>query len=435
MTEAAEGLASLVGRTVDGRYHIERFVARGGFGVVFRATHRGLGRPVALKLLRVPHGLHGAAREGFLARFHDEARTLARLDHPALVRVTDSGALSLDGDTVPWMVMDWVDGQSLADDLAARRGRGGRRPDEALTLLRGAFEGVAAAHAAGIAHRDLKPSNLMVCPSPAGPVTRVLDFGIAKLMDDDERAGTGLTETRSDAPCFTPGYAAPEQISRARTGPWTDVHALALVLTEVLCDRGAYPDGDVTDVTAAVFDAQRPTPGRHGVDVGRWEPVLARALALRPADRFADAGAFLQALDAATGVAPRGARTMRVAGLAAALGLSLTAALGVWARRPSATVAVPPPTPTPIPAELVVRHPTAEDAAAPLRVDAADVDAHLPLTSALRRVRRGPAPAAAPPVTAPPAVAPPAVAPPAVAPPAVAPPVVTPAPPPRVEIE
>jgi serine/threonine protein kinase len=421
MTDAPEGLASLVSRTVDGRYRVERFVARGGFGAVFRATHLALNRPVALKVLRVPEGLQGAAREDFLARFRDEARTLAALDHPALVRVTDFGALVLEGEQVPWMAMDWVDGQSLADELAARRGRGGRSNDEALALLRGAFEGVAAAHAAGVAHRDLKPSNLMVCASPAGPGTRVLDFGIAKLMDGDARAGTGFTETRSDAPCFTPGYAAPEQISRARTGPWTDVHALALVLTEVLCDCSAYPDGDVTDAAAAAFDPQRPTPARHGVDVGAWEPLLARALSLRPADRFDDAGAFLRALDGARGVSPTPPRRARAGWIAAALGLSLAAILGVRARRSPPPASVARPMPTPIPVEPVeLRGPTVGVALAPPPVDAGAPVAQRPLAAPPRRVRRAVSPAVAP--SPPPVVAP-------------SPPVVAPSSPPRVEIE
>jgi serine/threonine protein kinase len=425
MTDASEGFASVVSRTVDGRYRVERFVARGGFGAVFRATHLALNRPVALKLLRVPEGLQGAAREDFLARFRDEARTLAALEHPALVRVTDFGALVVDGEEVPWMAMDWVDGQSLADELAARRGRGGRSNDEALALLRGAFEGVAAAHAAGVAHRDLKPSNLMVCAGATGPTTRVLDFGIAKLMDGDARAGTGFTETRSDAPCFTPGYAAPEQISRARTGPWTDVHALALVLTEVLCDRSAYPDGDVTDAAAAAFDPQRPTPARHGVDAGAWEPLIARALSLRPADRFADAGDFLRALDASRGVSPaappRPRAEWRAGWLTAALGLSLAAVLGVRARRspPSASVARPMPTPIPVePVEL--RGPTADVALAPPPVDAGAPVAQRPLAAPPRRLRRVVSPAVAP---SPPPVAAPS------------PPVVAPSSPPQVEIE
>lgn len=421
MTDASAGVASLVRRTIDGRYHIERFVARGGFGAVFRATHLALDRPVALKVLRVPEGLQGAARAGFLARFRDEARTLAALDHPALVRVTDFGALDLDGDEVPWMAMDWVDGQSLADDLAARRGRGGRSPDEALELLRGAFEGVAAAHAAGVAHRDLKPSNLMVCAASSGPRTRVLDFGIAKLMGGDDAPGTGFTETRSDAPCFTPGYAAPEQISHARTGPWTDVHALALVLTEVLCDRSAYPDGDVTDAAASAFDPRRPTPGRHGVDVGAWEPLIARALSLRPADRFADAGDFLRALDAARGASPTAPRRALAGWVAAALGLSLAAILGMRARRSPPPASVARPMPTPIPVEPVnPRGPTDDVALAPPLVDAGAPVALRPLAAPLRRVRRAVSPAVAP---SPPVVAAPS------------PPVVAPSSPPRVEIE
>ena len=397
MTEPLDGVAALVGRTVDGRYRVERFVARGGFGAVFQATHAALGRAVALKVLRVPEGLQGAARDAFLASFRDEARTLAALDHPALVRVSDFGTLVMEGDAVPWMVMDWVEGITLADDLAARRGRGGRPPQEALALLRGAFEGVAAAHAAGVAHRDLKPSNLMVCASPTGPTTRVLDFGLAKLMEDGEAAGSGLTETRRATPAFTPGYAAPEQISRARTGPWTDVHALALMLTEVICDRGAYPEGDITDTTAAAFDVQRPTPGRWGVDVGAWEPLIARALALRPSERFAHAGEFLHALERAS---PAAAPPRRRGALAvAALGLGLGVAAVLLSRGsippPPAPTPLPTPRPTPRPIDGRDAGPALSDAG-PARSDESRADVPSlsrplqPTVAPARRARRTP---------------------------------------------
>ncbi len=131
------------------------------------------------------------------------------------------------------------------------------------------------------------------------PISRVLDFGIAKIMNEgDDGPATGLTKTHSAAPAFSPRYASPEQVSGTRTGPWTDVHALGLILTEMLTDLSAYPTTDKMELHVRVMSPVRPTPAHFGVDVGPWEPVLARAMALRPSDRYANAGDLLAALEA-----------------------------------------------------------------------------------------------------------------------------------------
>jgi len=167
--------------------------------------------------------------------------------------------------------------------------------------MRPAIEGIARAHALGVVHRDLKPSNLMRVEGPIG--LRVLDFGIARQMEPGEtEAPSGETASRSMR-AFSPTYAAPEQLGGTRTGPWTDVHALALILTEVLTDRPPYDastdDENGLDLSLAVLATERPTARRRGVDVGAWEPVLARAAALRPGDRYPDARSFLEALETA----------------------------------------------------------------------------------------------------------------------------------------
>src|SRR5262249_26827389 len=99
---------------------------------------------------------------------------------------------------------------------------------------------------------------------------------------------------------YSPRYAAPEQLGRGRTGPWTDVHAMGLIITEMLIGHAAYtsPASDNTALCAEVMNSQRPTPGRFGIDVGAWELVLRKALALRSADRFTNAAEFLEVLEA-----------------------------------------------------------------------------------------------------------------------------------------
>jgi hypothetical protein len=174
------------------------------------------------------------------------------------------------------------------------------------------LEALAVAHAKGIAHRDIKPGNLMLpAPDPAlagvqggraarnaAPRMRLLDFGIAKVLDDNDGPSSGQTQTGSLMASYSPRYAAPEQSSGTRTGPWTDVHALGLIFTELLIDAPAYRTGDKMELQIQVMQAQRPTPARFGLDVGPWEAVLARALALRPSERYANAEELLAALEA-----------------------------------------------------------------------------------------------------------------------------------------
>lgn len=307
-----EDYFGLVGYQLDGKYNIEAVVARGGYGVVYRARHAVLQTPFAVKVLRVPDDAGHNARSRFLDQFVEEARIVAQLSHPAIVRVTDFGVSMMhDGSQAPWMVLEWIEGQTLAANLLARRGSGGRSPRECLTILRPVIDALAAAHEVGIAHRDIKPGNVMlpverVVSKLRGqtrtgnqtPIARVLDFGIAKIMHEgDDGPATGLTKTRSSSPAFSPRYASPEQVSGTRTGPWTDVHALALILTEMLTDLSAYPTADKMELHVRVMSPARPTPAHFGVDVGAWEAVLAKAMALRPSDRYADAGELLAALE------------------------------------------------------------------------------------------------------------------------------------------
>jgi serine/threonine-protein kinase len=286
----------LQGQTLERKYEVRAVVAQGGFGVLYRGHHRTLDQPLAIKVLKVPVDMQEPARRVYLDSFANEAKVIARLDHPAIVRVLDYGVSVMpNGIEAPWMVLQWCEGQTLAEALKARRGRGGRSPAEALGLLKPVFEALAFAHAQGVAHRDVKPANVMLL-RPSG--VKLLDFGIAKVMVEGAGAPSGDTHTAANMAMFSLPYAAPEQVGATRTGPWTDVHALGLVLTEVLTDRAPYTGADATAMLAQVLRAERPTPARFGVDVGPWEPLIARALSFQPQGRFADAGVFLAALEA-----------------------------------------------------------------------------------------------------------------------------------------
>lgn len=292
----------LVGTTLERRFAIDRVVARGGFGVVYQGRHITLKKPVAVKVLFIPTGLGPQEKQAFLLSFEQEAQTLAALEHPAIVRAYDFGIARPPGRReLPWLALEWLDGDTLATVLAARAAP--YRPAEALATLRPVMQALAFAHARGVAHRDIKPANVML-PRAAGEASaeplgaRLLDFGIAKIMRPDEAVGSGATRTMAAFSAFSTPYAAPEQKNGTRTGPWTDVHAIGLVLTEMLTGRAPYPGDDPVTVELAIVAPTRPTPARHGVDVGAWEPVLARAVALNAADRYEDLRALLAALEA-----------------------------------------------------------------------------------------------------------------------------------------
>jgi serine/threonine-protein kinase len=185
-------------------------------------------------------------------------------------------------------------------------------PAEALAILRPVFQALGFAHEQRVTHRDVKPSNIMLTPERGGARsglvhTRLLDFGIAKEMAPDETVGTGETSTHALVSAFSLPYASPEQKAGMKTGPWTDVHALGLILTEMLTGQPPYPGVDRIEIEQRVMSSTRPTPALFGVDVGPWEPVLAKAVALRSPDRFRDAGSLLAELEANLDAASRAA--------------------------------------------------------------------------------------------------------------------------------
>jgi serine/threonine protein kinase len=287
----------VVGTLLDGKYRIDRVVAEGGFGVVYAGFHIRLEVPVAVKFLKPPLD---DARGKLVASFLAEARLTAKLRHPNIAQVLDTGVLHSEefAEGIPWTTFEWLDGETLAEFLKRRRGLGGLAPTEAWKLLSPIVNAIATAHASGIVHRDLKPSNVMLVPEGGGISPRVLDFGIAKSVGDP-LAESSPDTTRSSVVAFSPAYAAPEQVARSRTGFWTDVHALGLICTEVLTGRRAYLAEHGTELLVNIVAAERPTPGRHGVDVGAWETVLARALAVEPRERYANAGELSKALEEA----------------------------------------------------------------------------------------------------------------------------------------
>src|SRR5262249_2773728 len=154
-------------------------VAEGGIGYVYVGRHLSLDIPIAVKVLKPT--TEDAVWAERMAMFVEEAKTVAKLRHPNIVQVLDAGVthLARNAVDVPWMVLEWLEGETLRDDLRKREGRG-RSPAECLALLGPVLDAIAVAHEAGIVHRDLKPTNVMLV---SGGTAKVLDFGIAKVMD------------------------------------------------------------------------------------------------------------------------------------------------------------------------------------------------------------------------------------------------------------
>jgi tetratricopeptide (TPR) repeat protein len=292
----------LCGTTIDAKYRVIDVVGEGGFGVVYRGLHEGFDSPVAIKCLKLPSHLGPAEQEALVHSLRDEGRLLRRLSQrtPGIVQAHDVGALSTRlGARVPYLVLEWLDGRTLADELR----RSGARPvAEAIRLLGPAARALAVAHQENVAHRDIKPENLFLVDVGGQATLKVLDFGIAKIFA--EAPSSAAEAMTGDGPrAFTPAYAAPEQFDKRRgaTGPWTDVYALGLVLVEVASGRRAQVGDDFASLfTASIDPVRRPTLRACGAAASdAVERVVERALAVEPTHRFADAGAFWAALEAA----------------------------------------------------------------------------------------------------------------------------------------
>jgi serine/threonine protein kinase len=295
----------LIGTIVDGRYRVEKVAGQGGFGIVYRAHHLSFESPVALKVLKVARSTEPNGRSEQLARFKREGKVLFELCslHPSIVRAFETGTIaSSDHATLPYLALEWLDGVSLDQELKYRRQRA-IAPMTLSQVIRILDEPAAAmtlAHERGVAHRDIKPSNLFVSFQAGAPIVKILDFGIAKILDTSTGTTTQFETTGAAPSSFTPMYAAPEQWLRrlGATGTWTDVHAWALVCLELLTGKPALTGEDPAQFMAAALDAEvRPTPSRLGLQVPpEVEAVFGRAVAIDPRDRFPDLGEFWAAL-------------------------------------------------------------------------------------------------------------------------------------------
>ncbi len=299
----------LVGNVIDGQFHVLEVIGEGGFSVVYKGQHLGLREPVAIKCLKIKKTTDPTIIASFTQRFFDESRISYRLSQGNLniVRSITSGTTvsPKTRETVPYMVLEWLDGVSLTTDYRSRRERKlkGRPLAEVMKLFEPTAIALAYAHAQGIAHRDVKPGNLFLAQTADGVKLKVLDFGMAKVLDVGSVGFDGAA-TIASLMVISPQYSAPEQFEPTvgTIGAWTDVYSLALVMSEALTDRRARATENFGELMMSVIDTRtQPTPRRLGAQVSNAvEAVFAAALSVKPAGRQKDAGEFWRQLQSAT---------------------------------------------------------------------------------------------------------------------------------------
>lgn len=292
--EATEMLSA--GSTLGGMYRILHEISRGAMGVVYRCEDLGLGRPVAIKVLRSDL----SSDKELVAKFRNEATLLASLRHRNLVQVFSFGT---EGDEV-YFVMELVEGEPLSQ-IVSRLGREGEYIDlEAVAkIVEEMAEALDAIHSLGIVHRDVKPENVLVDRINDRAV--LVDVGIAK-RPDDARDAAG-----------TPGYAAPESFMEADESPATDVYGLAATTYAALTGSPPYQGEELRDVVCRQLTEKAPAPSSYRGDLdAAVDSVLATALAADPTSRYRSATAFAIALTRALkrcAPAPQRRRTDRSA--------------------------------------------------------------------------------------------------------------------------
>ena len=252
-------------------YRIERVLGRGGMGVVYLAHERRLDRQVALKVLRSDL----AGEPIFRERFRSESRTAAAIHHPSVVTVFRAGEV----DGLLYVAMRYVPGRDLGRIIAAD---GALAPAPAAKLIEQVGAGLDAVHAAGLVHRDVKPGNVIVSDDPGeGPAAHLADFGLAKAI----ATTSGLTATGEVI--GTVDYVAPEQIEGRRVDARTDVYALGCVLFHAVTGHVPFPQPESSAKMWAHLNEAPPGPGRRASALA---PVIRRAMAKDPAERFPSAG-------------------------------------------------------------------------------------------------------------------------------------------------
>lgn len=271
----------LIGTTIDNRYTVERRLGEGGMGVVYRARHVTLRKPVAIKVLRK------AQEESAWKRFIQEAQTASMINHTNVVDLTDFGLI----EGHPYLVMEFLEGENLTDTINA----GPIAPVRVCRVGTQIARGLQAVHDKGIVHRDLKPDNIFLVEREGKrDVVKIVDFGLAKLSE-------GQRLTQDGTVVGTAEYISPEQVTGRDTDVRSDQYSLGCILYEMLTSRLPFDGPTTTDVIYKHVYKQPIPPRRVRPEANipeALEQVIARCMAKKPANRFENMAEVEQALSA-----------------------------------------------------------------------------------------------------------------------------------------
>jgi hypothetical protein len=262
-----------VERTIEGKYHLERLIGKGGMGAVYQATDLRLQRNVAIKIILGSMFGDPVA----LRRFEREARTAARLNHENIISVYDYGAIGSEG---AYLVMELVPGITLRSELMRKRSLD---PITAANYFDQILEGVKAAHAAAVIHRDLKPENILIAEDHKKSQIRILDFGLAKVTQVD-LTDSSLTARGTIVGTF--GYMSPEQLTGEDVDERTDIFSIGVMVVETLTGRRPFSGRTHADLLTAVLHGTYHLEG-DSKESKVLDEALQRCLAKDPAERFA----------------------------------------------------------------------------------------------------------------------------------------------------
>ena len=272
-----------LGRTID-RYKVSEVLGEGAYAWVLKARHVMLDRDVAMKVLKPL----GDDMETVKQRFLAEGRVISRLKHPNIVEVYDFGETE---DGLLYMCLEYLDGQDLRDYL---RDHPDRSLENCTSVVVEILKSLQAAHEFSVVHRDLKPENVFLVNDGS---LRVLDFGIAKVVQDTQSSAGSLT-TKDGSFLGTPKYCAPEQALGQDTGPFTDIYGVALIYYEMLTGNLPFSSQNALGYLTLHASGKPTAPScfRPDLPVGVEQAIL-RALNKKPEQRYPSAQSFIDALE------------------------------------------------------------------------------------------------------------------------------------------
>jgi len=330
-----------------GSYRVLSKLGEGGMGSVYVAEHLLLKRKVAVKVL-----LKELSSDASITRrFMNEARATSQIVHPGIVRIWDFGEHT---DGTAYILMELLEGETLRDRIAKR----GRFPlDQALAMVKQIAEALGAAHAHRVVHRDLKPENIFLVADPTAPFgvqPKILDFGIAKILDPSVDA----PQTRAGSIIGTPLYMSPEQcLATPGVDHRADLYALGGIFFLLLCGRPPFPKSNFGDLLAAHLHEPPPRPSSVTANLPPWiDELVVRLLAKVREERFQSTEEFLDALLAARDSRRIAPNEPTVVGSAAATAAQLAAlappgAASTPTPRGGGLTPTPPPLMTPAPGD------------------------------------------------------------------------------------